>query len=80
VIAIGAGEAAAHVAEERRFEQRIRNAGAVDRDERRQARRLLRWMSLAITSFPTPLSPVMSTFESERAANSISSSMVEWPG
>src|SRR2546430_1349497 len=36
VIAIGASETAAHVAEERRFEQRIRNAGAVERDERRE--------------------------------------------
>ena len=34
-IAIRAGEAAADVAEERRFEQRVGNAGAVDRDERR---------------------------------------------
>ena len=36
MIAIGASETAAHVAEERRFEQRIRNAGAVERDERRE--------------------------------------------
>ena len=38
LVAIGAGEAALHVAEQLRFEQRLGQAGAVDRDERPAAR------------------------------------------
>ena len=34
LVAIGAGEAALHVAEQLRFEQRFGQAGAVDRHER----------------------------------------------
>ncbi len=34
LVAMGVGEAALHVAEQLRFEQRIRNAGAIDGDER----------------------------------------------
>ena len=36
------------------------------------ARGLLLWMQLATTSLPTPLSPVMRIFASERATRSIS--------
>ena len=35
LVAVRAGEAAAHVAEELRLEQRVGQAGAVERDERR---------------------------------------------
>ena len=34
LVAVGVGEAAAHVAEQLRLEQRIRHAGAVDGDQR----------------------------------------------
>ena len=37
LVAVGVGEAAAHVAEQLRLEERIGNARAVDRDERRAA-------------------------------------------
>ena len=36
LVAIGAREAAAHVAEQLGLEQRVRQAGAVERDERRR--------------------------------------------
>jgi hypothetical protein len=39
LVAIGAGEAAAHVTEQLRFEQRVRHAGAIDRHERTRAAR-----------------------------------------
>ena len=73
LVAIGAGEAALDVAEQLRLEQRFRQAGAVDRDHARAAARALRWwMACATSSLPTPLSPVISTFASERAMRSIS--------
>ena len=36
-IAVGAGEAAAHVSEQFGFEQRVRNAGGIEGDERAAA-------------------------------------------
>ncbi len=76
-VAIRAGEAAAYVAEELRLEQRIGQAGAVDRDQPARAARALRsWIRRATTSLPTPVSPVMSTLAPERAAQSISVWMV----
>ena len=73
LVAVGAGEAALHVAEQLRLEQRLRQAGAVDGDERALRPRALRVDALATSSLPTPLSPVMSTFASDRATRSISS-------
>ncbi len=42
------------------------------------ARALWRWMSRETTSLPTPVSPVISTLASDRAAQSISCSMSGW--
>ena len=42
IVAEGAGEAAARMAEEFRLEQGVRNAGAVDGDERRRVPRAAR--------------------------------------
>ena len=39
LVTVGAGEAALHVAEQLRFEKRLREAGAVDRDERTRSAR-----------------------------------------
>ena len=58
----GAGERAAHVAEELRFEQRLGNRAAVERDEAVRTRRgLLWWMARATSSLPVPVSPVIRT-------------------
>ena len=73
LVAVGVGEAAAHVAEQLRLEQRVGNARAVDRDAAaRGARRLRVWIRRATTSLPTPLSPVIRTLASDRAAYSTS--------
>ena len=75
LVAVGAGEAALHVAEQLRFEQRLGQARAVDRDERARGARGAQWMSRATRSLPTPLSPVMSTFASPAATRSTSARM-----
>jgi hypothetical protein len=41
LVAVGAGERAAHVAEQLRLEQRLGHRAAVDRDERPRARRVV---------------------------------------
>ena len=66
------GKAAADVTEELGFEQRVGQPGTVDRESGAWLRALLLWMSRATTSLPTPVSPVMSTLASDRAAISIS--------
>ena len=59
LVAVGAGEAALHVPEELRFEQRFGQPRAVDRDERPVARLEWTWTVRAMRSLPTPLSPVI---------------------
>ena len=57
-----AGERAAHVTEQLRLEQRLRNRAAVDRDEAvARAAALLWWIARAASSLPVPVSPVIST-------------------
>ena len=80
LVAIGAGEAALHVAEQLGLEQRLGNAGAVDRHEGCLARGLAALMARATTSLPTPLSPVMRTLASERATRSTSAFSSEIDG
>ena len=75
LVAVRAGEAALHVAEQLRFEQRLGEAGAVHRDEGREARAERTWISRATRSLPTPLSPVMSTFVSRAATRPTSARM-----
>ena len=73
LVAIGAGEAALHVAEELRLEQRLGQAGAVDGHERPWRRaRCARGPPGRPVPCPTPLSPVMSTLASDRAVRSMS--------
>ena len=55
------GEGAPLVAEQLRFQQVLRDGGAVDGDERPLARRLWRCTKRAIISLPVPLSPVIRT-------------------
>ena len=69
---VGAGERAAHVAEQLALEQRADERAAVDRDERRRlARRPAKWSARATSSLPVPLSPVISTVASDCATLSI---------
>ena len=72
LVAVRAGEAAAHVPEQFGFEQRIGETRAVDRDERMTPPAPPNWISRATISLPTPVSPTIRTFASERAAVSIS--------
>ena len=60
-VALGAGEGAAHVAEQRRFEQRLGDGGAVLADERASRRGPFEWMARATSSLPVPLSPWITT-------------------
>ncbi len=61
-VVLGAGEGAARVAEQRRFEQRLRDRGAVFADERlRPLRGPLKWRARATSSLPVPLSPWITT-------------------
>ena len=62
VVAVGAGEGAAAVAEQLALEQVARDGGAVEGDERLAAARSEKsWMARARISLPVPLSPVMRT-------------------
>ena len=67
-VAVGAGEAAASVAEELGFEQGLGDRRAVDGDERLVRAGRMRVNNWATTSLPTPLSPVMNTLASPAAA------------
>ena len=76
MVAVGAGEGAAAVAEQLAFEQVARDGGAVEGDERllRRGRRSA-WMARARISLPVPLSPVMRTLtlvEAMRRARAMS--------
>ena len=74
LVAIGAGEAPFDVAEQLRFEQRFRQARAVDGARKSSfARGPSEWTARATTSLPTPLSPVIRTLASDRATRSTSS-------
>ena len=65
----GAGERAAHVAEQLRLEQRLGDRAAVDRRRTARARaRLCAWIARATSSLPVPLSPMISTGAAESAA------------
>ena len=55
----GAGERAAHVAEQLALEQRVDDRRAVDRDERLRRRGPVWWNARAASSLPVPVSPVM---------------------
>ena len=68
LVAVGAGEGAAAVAEQLAFEQVAGDGGAVERDERLlPARSEKSWMARARISLPVPLSPVISTLTLVRA-------------
>ncbi len=60
-VAVGAGEGAAHVAEELALQEVLGDGAAVDADEGLLPRAPALWMARATTSLPVPLSPVMST-------------------
>ena len=59
--AVGAGERAAHVAEELALEEVLGQRGAVLCDEGRRARGPWEWIARAQSSLPVPLSPSIST-------------------
>ena len=68
LVAVGAGEGAAAVAEQLALEQVARDGGAVERDEglcRRGPEKS--WIARARISLPVPLSPVMRTLTFVRA-------------
>ena len=70
-IAVGAGEGAAHVAEQLRLDQRARHAGQIADDERPLARAgPPTRMASAHSSLPVPVSPSMSTATSDCATSS----------
>ena len=75
LVPIRAGEAAPDMAEQLGLHQRIRHAGAVQRRQRCRRPSAPLMDERATTSLPTPVSPVISTLASERAARSISSWM-----
>ena len=67
LVTICAGETSFDVSEQLGFEQRFRQTGAVHGDEVLILAWASEWIARATTSLPTPLSPVISTFASERA-------------